>query len=69
MFLTPALVPPLQSIKYWFDFSTFAILFLTLGCWLSSYTDAADSAEEEEDGDDGEENYHNYDEDLTMTCT
>ena len=33
-------------------FSTFAILFLTLGCLLSSYTDAADSAEEGEDGDD-----------------
>ena len=63
---------PTCSIKYWFDFSTFAILFLSLGCLLSSYTDAADSAEEGEDGDDGEENYRNYDEDLTMmitTCT
>ena len=52
-------------------------MFLTLGCLLSSYTDAADSAEEGEeedveDGDNGEENYLNYDEDLTMmitTCT
>ena len=63
---------PCPTSSPWFDFSAFAILFLTLGCLLSSYTDAADSAEEGEDGDDGEENYLNYDEDLTMmitTCT
>ena len=63
---------PCPTFLPWFDFSAFAILFLTLGCLLSSYTDAADSAEEGEDGDDGEENYCNHDEDLTMmitTCT
>ena len=51
---------PCPTTSPWFDFSAFAILFLTLGCLLSSYTDAADSAEEGEDGDDGEENYRNY---------
>ena len=45
---------PCPTTSPWFDFSAFAILFLTLGCLLSSYTDAADSAEEGEDGDDGE---------------
>ena len=63
---------PTSSIKYWFDFSTFAFLLLSLGCFLPCYIDAADSAEEGEDGDDGEENYLNSDEDLTMmitTCT